>query len=186
MGLILYLQAVLRPDHCPGNTSALGCEQQLWAMSSSTGGGFQQRNNWSLRSGYMVQVRTGSYLLWGCEGQRLDVSGGQGSDQGIPAADLYRWTVRLHSVSPHNYLQALINPCFIEQAIFREVFGEEPLGHVPFQLSAAAAALKRWWRCPGAGIFTACCKEQEHIEETSILPCFMLKYVGKSGTEATA
>lgn len=21
----------------------------------------------------MVQVRTGSYLLWGCEGQRLDV-----------------------------------------------------------------------------------------------------------------
>lgn len=68
--------------------------------------------------------------MWGCEGQRLDVRVvGEGVTKEIPAADLYRWTVRLHSVSPHNYLQALINPCFIKQAIFREVFGEEPLGH---------------------------------------------------------
>lgn len=87
----------------------------------------------------MAQVRTGSYVLQGCEGQRLDVRVvGRGVTKKIPAADPYRSTGRLHSVSPRNYLQALINPCFVKQAIIREMLGGEPLGHVPLQLTAAA------------------------------------------------
>lgn len=87
----------------------------------------------------MVQVRTRLCVLQGCEGQRLEVRVvDRVVTKKIPAADQHRSTGRLHSVSPHNYLQALINPCFIKPAIIREVLGGEPLGHVPLQLTAAA------------------------------------------------
>lgn len=86
----------------------------------------------------MVQVRTGSYVLQGCEAQRLDVRVvGREVTKEIPAADPYRLTERLHSVSPCNCLQAPINPCFVKQAIIRDMLGGEPLGHVPLQLTAA-------------------------------------------------
>lgn len=62
---------------------------------------------------------------------------GRGVAKKIPVADPYRSTGRLHSVSPRNCLQALINTCFVKQAIIRGVLGREPVGHVPLQLIAA-------------------------------------------------
>lgn len=77
------------------------------------------------------------YVSQGCEGQRLDVRVvGRRVTEKIPAVDQHRLTGRLHSVSLCNYLQALINPCFVKQAIIREVLGGEPLRHVPLQLTA--------------------------------------------------
>lgn len=63
--------------------------------------------------------------MWGCKGQRLDVRVvGKGVTKEIPPADLYRLKGRLHTVSPHNYFQALIthaslNRLFLERCLVK-------------------------------------------------------------------
>lgn len=81
----------------------------------------------------------GSYVLQDGEGQKAGFqSYRQGVAKKIPAAaTACRSTRRLHSDPPLNYLQALLNQCFLKQTIIREVRGGEPLGHVPLPFTAA-------------------------------------------------